>query len=71
MNDNKFQSILKFVSQVQEAKIQKTDACTFDNVTGLGDLRDDVVRPSLPREVALANAKRHDGKYFVVPLVVE
>jgi aspartyl-tRNA(Asn)/glutamyl-tRNA(Gln) amidotransferase subunit C len=32
--------------------------------------RDDVVRPSLPREAALANAPRSDGQCYVVPAVL-
>jgi aspartyl-tRNA(Asn)/glutamyl-tRNA(Gln) amidotransferase subunit C len=32
--------------------------------------RDDVVRPSLPREAALANAPRSDGHCYRVPAVL-
>ena len=32
--------------------------------------RDDVVRPSLDREAALANAPRHDGECYLVPAVL-
>jgi aspartyl-tRNA(Asn)/glutamyl-tRNA(Gln) amidotransferase subunit C len=32
--------------------------------------RDDVVRPSLDREAALANAPRHDGQCYLVPAVL-
>jgi aspartyl-tRNA(Asn)/glutamyl-tRNA(Gln) amidotransferase subunit C len=31
---------------------------------------DDVVRPSLPRSEALANAPKHDGECFRVPAVL-
>lgn len=34
-------------------------------------LRDDVERPSLPRAEALQNAPRADGKYFLVPQILE
>ena len=34
-------------------------------------LRDDEVRPSLPREDALANAPRVEDAYFRVPVVLE
>ena len=34
-------------------------------------LRDDEVRPSLPREQALRNAPQTDGTYFQVPKVIE
>jgi len=32
--------------------------------------RDDVVRPSLDREAALANAPHHDGQCYLVPAVL-
>ena len=32
--------------------------------------RADEVRPSLPREAALANAPRHDGEFYLVPAVL-
>lgn len=32
--------------------------------------RDDQVRPSLPRDEALANAPRHDGECYLVPAVL-
>ena len=32
--------------------------------------RDDEVKPSLPREKALANAPEHDGEHFLVPKVI-
>lgn len=34
-------------------------------------LRDDVPQPSLPREQALANAPSTDGKYFLVPAILD
>lgn len=34
-------------------------------------LRDDVVRKSLPRELALSNAPRQDGKFFLVPQILD
>lgn len=33
--------------------------------------RPDELRPSLPRAAALANAPKSDGKYFVVPQILE
>ena len=33
--------------------------------------RDDVVRPSLDRTAALANAPKSDGKFFLVPQIIE
>ncbi len=34
-------------------------------------LRPDEVKPSLPRPDALANAPKTDGKYFLVPAIIE
>lgn len=34
-------------------------------------LRDDVSRPSLPREDALSNAPKTDGRFFQVPAILE
>jgi aspartyl-tRNA(Asn)/glutamyl-tRNA(Gln) amidotransferase subunit C len=34
-------------------------------------LRDDVAQPSLPREQALANAPQTDGRYFLVPAILD
>ncbi len=33
--------------------------------------RDDETRESLPRDAALANAPKSDGKYFLVPQILE
>ena len=33
--------------------------------------RQDEVKPSLPREQALKNAPKSDGKYFLVPQIIE
>lgn len=33
--------------------------------------RDDVPKPSQPREDALANAPKTDGKYFLVPAILD
>ena len=69
-DDKQFTAVLEFVSQVQNAKTAKSDT-SFAHVVGISDLREDIVKPSLPRTVALSNAKNHDGTYFVVPQVVE
>ena len=34
-------------------------------------LRDDIAKESLPREAALSNAPKSDGKYFLVPQILE
>lgn len=34
-------------------------------------LRDDMPKTSLPREAALSNAPKSDGKYFLVPQILD
>ena len=34
-------------------------------------LRDDMPKASLPREAALSNAPKSDGKYFLVPQILD
>ena len=33
--------------------------------------RDDAIRESLPREAALSNSPKTDGKYFLVPQIID
>jgi aspartyl-tRNA(Asn)/glutamyl-tRNA(Gln) amidotransferase subunit C len=61
--------ILEFVEQLQGVDI--TDTLPTDQVTGLEDVwREDVVRPSLPREQLLANAPAQKHGYIVVKRVL-
>ncbi|MGB9715785.1 MAG: Asp-tRNA(Asn)/Glu-tRNA(Gln) amidotransferase subunit GatC [Thermodesulfovibrionales bacterium] len=34
-------------------------------------MRDDILKPSIPREVALANAPDHTDKFYRVPKIIE
>jgi len=70
-NDKNFETVLGFVGQIQSAKKPDGDDDDGMYTVGLMDLREDRVEPSLPRELALQNAKEHDAQYFIVPLVVE
>jgi len=63
-----FDSILKFIDQIRNAKIDNTGEIT---AITLADLRDDTVKPSFTQAQALGNAPRHDGQYIIVPKVVE
>ena len=66
-------SILEFVGQLNELDTSKVEpmaqvlAPQPENVT----LRDDVVRPSLPSELALSNAPEKGAGQFKVPKVIE
>jgi aspartyl-tRNA(Asn)/glutamyl-tRNA(Gln) amidotransferase subunit C len=61
--------ILGFVEQLQQVDI--SDTAPTDQVTGLVDVwREDVVRPSMPREQLLANAPAQRDGYIVVKRVL-
>ena len=68
ISSSQFDAILKFVSQIKDAKFDDSDE--IDTIE-MCDLRPDTVRTSLPREAVLQNAPRTDGEYFIVPKVVE
>ncbi len=62
--------ILTYVEQLDEVDTEGVEpmahAIELSNV-----LRSDEPRDSLPREAALGNAPRTDGKYFLVPPILE
>ena len=67
-----FESVLNFISQITNAKIKKpNDADDAITILGISDLREDVAHPSISVALALQNAKKQDGTYFIVPQVVE
>ena len=63
------ESILGYVAKIGEADVTGVEpmahAVPLHNV-----LRDDVVRPALPREKVLENAPETDGPFFKVPKVI-
>jgi len=62
-------NILEFVEQLQKVDISHTEPT--DQVTGLTDVwREDVVKPSPPREQLLANAPAQKDGYIVVKRVL-
>lgn len=62
--------ILGFVESLNEVQTDGVEpmvhAMELRNV-----FRADEVRPSLPREDALKNAPKTDGKYFLVPQIID
>jgi aspartyl-tRNA(Asn)/glutamyl-tRNA(Gln) amidotransferase subunit C len=62
--------ILAYMDQLNELNTDGVEpmmhAMEMTNV-----FREDVVKPSLPREEALKNAPVHDGEYFIVPKILE
>lgn len=62
--------ILGYVQQLSE--LDTDDLEPMAHAVELTDvLRDDVPTPSLPREAALANAPKQDGRGFVVPPILD
>ncbi len=63
-------SILDYMAVLEELDVDSIEpmvhAVELSNV-----LRQDELRPSLPRVAALANAPKTDGKYFLVPAIIE
>ena len=61
--------ILQFVEQLQQVDVEGVEPT--DQVTGLVDVwREDEVRPSMPRDLALSNAPKTKNGYFVVNRVL-
>ncbi|MFQ5734536.1 MAG: Asp-tRNA(Asn)/Glu-tRNA(Gln) amidotransferase subunit GatC [Planctomycetaceae bacterium] len=61
--------VLEYVSILNEVDTEGVELMAHAvEVTDV--LRDDVVRESLPRKAALANAPQTDGEYFLVPAIL-
>ena len=62
-------AILRYAAKLDEVDVSGVPPAThaLDLVNAL---RDDEVRPSLPREEALKNAPAQNGEAFVVPRVI-
>lgn len=62
--------ILDYVEKLNELDTSGVQATS--HVLPLSNVfREDVVRPSMPRELVLANAPSSDGRFFRVPKVLE
>jgi len=67
---SKMGNVLQYVETLNE--VDTTDVEPLVHAVELSNvLRDDVVRPSLPRAAALQNAPKSDGVYFLVPQILE
>jgi aspartyl-tRNA(Asn)/glutamyl-tRNA(Gln) amidotransferase subunit C len=64
-----FENIIAFVKQIQSAKCGTEER--YDKILEIEELREDIVKPSMPIEDVLLNAPRKSGRYFAVPKVVE
>lgn len=67
---SKLGQLLEYFNVLNEVETGEVDemvhAVELSNV-----FRDDVVRPSLERSAALSNAPKTDGKFFLVPQILE
>jgi aspartyl-tRNA(Asn)/glutamyl-tRNA(Gln) amidotransferase subunit C len=67
---NELSQVLHYVEQLNELDVKDVEpmahAIELTNV-----FRADEPRPSLPREAALANAPKSDGRYFLVPPILD
>jgi aspartyl-tRNA(Asn)/glutamyl-tRNA(Gln) amidotransferase subunit C len=61
--------ILTYVDKLNELETEAVTP-TAHAISIINAFRDDVVKPSLPRDKALANAPRQNGEAFVVPRVI-
>ena len=65
-------AILDYVAQLEELDVSGVEPMTHALAAGdLPPLREDVVRPSLPPDEALANAPAREGTCFKVPRIIE
>jgi aspartyl-tRNA(Asn)/glutamyl-tRNA(Gln) amidotransferase subunit C len=64
------QQVLHYVAQLEE--VDSANVAPMAHAIELSNVfRADEPRPSLPREAALANAPKSDGKYFLVPPILD
>jgi aspartyl-tRNA(Asn)/glutamyl-tRNA(Gln) amidotransferase subunit C len=63
-------NVLDYVEVLNELDV--TDVEPMAHAAEVTDvLRDDAIRESLPRDAALANAPKSDGRFFLVPQILE
>ncbi len=62
--------VLGYVELLNE--LNTNDVAPMAHVADIANVfRPDELQPSLPRAAALANAPKSDGKYFIVPQILE
>ena len=64
------ENIVKYVEKISAVDVSEVPP-TMHGRASVTALRDDVVRPSLDREAALANAPARTGDEFMLPKIVE
>ena len=77
LSDQELQQVAKQLDGILEyvAVLDEADVSNVEPMAHVADVanafREDEVRPSLPREESLSNAPKTDGKYFLVPQILE
>ncbi len=67
---DKLSQVISYVTVLDEVDVSNVEPMA--HVADVANVfREDVVRESLPREAALGNAPKSDGKYFLVPQILE
>jgi aspartyl-tRNA(Asn)/glutamyl-tRNA(Gln) amidotransferase subunit C len=64
-------SILGYIDRLNQLDTENVPPMAQTELQIAYPLRDDALRPCLPREAALANAPDTDGTFFKVPKVIE
>ena len=64
------ESIVKYVEKISEVDTEGV-APMMHGREIVNSFRDDVIKPSMPREVALGNAPSRVGDEFLLPKIVE
>jgi aspartyl-tRNA(Asn)/glutamyl-tRNA(Gln) amidotransferase subunit C len=77
LDDNEIEQMTTDLSKVLDY-VEQLNAVDSSNVEPMAHaieftdvFRPDEPRPSLPRDLALANAPKTDGRYFLVPPILE
>ena len=64
--------VLEYIERLQAVDVSGVEPLGFaGDAEGAAPMREDVVRPSLPRDEVLAQAPQQDGQAFLVPRIIE
>ena len=65
--------VLEYIERLKGVEVAGVEPLSFagDASEAEAVMRDDEVRPGLPRDEVLAQAPEHDGNTFVVPRILE
>jgi aspartyl-tRNA(Asn)/glutamyl-tRNA(Gln) amidotransferase subunit C len=65
--------VLEYIERLEAVDVEGVEPLSFAGEAGVAQavMREDEVRPSLPREKVLAEAPEQDGSAFLVPRILE